>query len=87
MDILLIRKELINTMATVGWRFVTDRADAVIKDLMEKALDAEDKATRDELVSEARSARKFWRQMLASLEASKNAEAETEGDWYEVATD
>jgi len=84
-DILLIKKEIIQTMATRGWRFVTDRADAVIKDLTDKALDQEDKSKREELVTEARAARKFWRELLQSLEASKTAEADTKDDgWNEI---
>jgi hypothetical protein len=88
-DILLVKKEVIQTMATRGWRFITDRADAVILDLTNKALDQEDKLKREEQVVEARAARKFWRELLQSLESSKNAEAETEENdgWNEVAMD
>jgi hypothetical protein len=88
-DILLVKKEILNTQATRGWRFITERADLVIKDLTNKALDEEDKAKREEMVVEARAARKFWRELLQSLEASKNAEAETADDdgWNEVAMD
>jgi hypothetical protein len=86
-DLLIIKKEVIQTMATRGWRFITDRADAVIKDLTDKALDEDNKEKRDQLVTEARAARKFWQQLSQSLEASKTAEAEPTADaeeWNEV---
>jgi hypothetical protein len=84
-DILLIKKEVINTMATRGWHFVTDRADAVIKDLTDKALDEESKEKRDQLVTEARAARKFWQQLSQSLQASTQVDGEGSENWYEVA--
>lgn len=84
-DILLIKKEVINTMATRGWRFITDRADAVILDISNKAIDEESKEKRDQLVTEAKAARKFWRELLQSLEVSKQAEVEDKDDgWNEI---
>jgi hypothetical protein len=87
-DILVVKKELIQTMSTRGWRFITERADVVIKQMTESALDEEEKDKADRLITDARSARKFWKQFLLSLESAKQVEtADNNDEWNEVSMD
>lgn len=76
-DVLLIKKEVIQTQATRGWRFITERADSVILKMQNDAIDQEDKAKSETLVTEARAAKKFWKKLLESLAASTEVDAET----------
>jgi len=58
--------------------------------MSDEAIDCEDKERRETLVTETRAARKFWKQLQQTLDASKQAEAEGADDsdnWYEVAMD
>lgn len=89
---LMMRKhEIINTTATRGWFFITERANQIIAKMTDEAIDCEDKERSADLVTEARAARKFWNQLSQALEASKQVEAEedtagdSDDDFYEVA--
>jgi hypothetical protein len=91
-ELMLRKREIIATQATRGWLFTVERADAVIKQMTDAALDEPDKDKREQLFTEARAARAFWRQFLGSLESFKNVDApddsngDSNGDFYEVAT-
>lgn len=83
-EILLRKKEIITTQATRGWMFTVERAEAIIKQMTDLALDEPDREKREQLVTEARSARTFWRQFLSSLESFKNVDAEPVDEWNEI---
>jgi hypothetical protein len=88
--LMLRKKEIIATTATRGWHFITEQANAVINRMSEAAIDEESKDKSERLVSEARAARKFWKQLQQTLEASKQVEVEGAGDsddWQDVATE
>jgi hypothetical protein len=84
-DILFIKKEVLNTMSTRGWHLIKERADAVILDMSNKAIDEEDKDKSETLVTEARAAKKFWTRLQQSLQSSTQVDSEGSEDWYEVA--
>jgi hypothetical protein len=91
---MLRKRDIVATTATRGWFFITERAEAIIKTLTNEAIDCEDKEDSERLVTEARAARKFWKQLSQALEASKQVEVEElesseavrdSDDFYEVA--
>jgi hypothetical protein len=94
-DLMLRKKEIIATTATRGWYFINEQADAVLKRMIDAAIDCDQKEDSEKLVTEARAARKFWKQLQQTLEASKQVEVEGAGDssddsadgWYEVAAE
>jgi hypothetical protein len=89
-QLMLRKKEIVTTTATRGWLFIVERADAVIKQMSNDAIDEEDEVKSKRLVYEARAARKFWQSLTSSVEASKQVEVEGAGDsdsWHDVATD
>jgi hypothetical protein len=89
-DLMLRKKEIIATTATRGWFFITDQANSVINRMSDAAIDEENPEKSERLVSEARAARKFWKQLQQTLDASKQVEVEGAGDsddWIDIATD
>jgi adenosine deaminase len=88
-DLMLRKRDIVATTATRGWFFIAERAETIIKQLTNEAIDCENKEDSGRLVTEARAARKFWKQLTQALEASKQVEVESETDsdsnWYDVA--
>jgi hypothetical protein len=83
-----VKHELIQTMATPGWRSLIDRAEAVIRQMSSTAIDCEDKAKSETLVTEARAAKKFWNSLVGSVTASTVVDGPDDSngdDFYEVA--
>jgi hypothetical protein len=86
--LMLVKKEVLNTMATRGWHFIDERAAAVIQKLKDDAIDNEDEAKGKVQVIEARAAKKFWNQLQQSLQISTQVDGETPDDeWNEVSMD
>jgi hypothetical protein len=87
-QLMLVKKEVIATLATRGWYFVNERAKAVITKMTSDAIDCEDKAKSETLVTEARAAKKFWNQLQQSLQVSTQVDGEVPDDgWNEVSMD
>jgi hypothetical protein len=86
-QLMLVKKEVLNTMATRGWYFVNERASAVIQKMMTDAIDQEDEGKSKTAVTEARAAKKFWNSLIQSLQIStqiSDSETEDNDGWNEV---
>lgn len=88
-NLLLRKKELINTTATHGWRFVKELGETVVRAKERKAIDEEDDTKGASLRREAKVARQFLNEFFQLIEQMKQVEGESsdEKDWYEVATE
>lgn len=78
--LLRVKAEYLQMAATPGWQHLLRSAEIVIADLEKKAVQEDSREKRDELIHDARGARKFLDGILRCVETARNISAAPQDD-------
>lgn len=80
--LLAIKSALISTTNTVGWKYIRQIADNVVKNAVQAAIDADDPKAGESLRQKAKALQEGLRDLFNTIETSKQFGTEQEPEWF-----